>query len=253
MIPSARSIGQRFRRRRATVLARRASADAARKLKAHAELWQILEEYRGRSNSTGCSFTDYWQLYSLVRKMRPAEILECGTGVSTVVMAAALRDNEREYGTPGRIASMEDCTHWFEHAKDIFPRELEPYVDIVFSPQTKYRERFFCGVGYESIPRRRYELVFIDGPDDPRSSAGALTVDLDFIRLLRTSAHPVLGVIDGRLATCLAYQALLGLDKVRFEPVLGLTFVGPCSRKDLEAPQPGIAWGRRAQRGFYTL
>ncbi|NQT15903.1 MAG: class I SAM-dependent methyltransferase, partial [Planctomycetes bacterium] len=182
-----------------------------------------------------------------------AEILECGTGVSTVVMAAALRDNEREDGKPGRITSMEDGADWFEHAKEIFPRELEPYVDIVFSPQTQYRERFFCGVGYQSIPRRRYQLAFIDGPDDRLSPADAPTVDLDYIRLLRMSADPVLGVIDGRLATCLVYQSLLGLDKVRFEPALGLTFVGPCSRKDLETPQLAIGWGRRTNRGFYTL
>jgi len=253
MIPFAGAIGQRLRRRRVTALARRASADAARKLKAHAELWRILDEYCHRSNSTGCSFTDYWQLYSLVRRMRPAEILECGTGVSTVVMAVALRDNERKYGKPGRITSMEDGTHWCEHAKDILPRELEPYVDIVVSPQTEYRERLFCGVGYESIPRRRYELAFIDGPDDHRSRAGTPTVDLDYIRLLRTSVHPVLGVIDGRLATCLVYQSLLGLDKVRFEPALGLTFVGPCSGKDLRDDEPGIVWGRRTQRAFYTL
>ena len=128
---TAREIGQRLRRRRASVLARWASADAVRRLKAHAELWQILDEYCQRSNSTGCSFTDYWQLYSLVRRMRPAEILECGTGVSTVVMAVALRDNERRYGEPGRITSMEDGIHWFEHAKDILPKELEPYVDLV--------------------------------------------------------------------------------------------------------------------------
>jgi len=253
MTSFARTIGQRLRRRRVSVLARRALADAAKKLKAHAELRQILDEYCRISNSTGCSFTDYWQLYSLVRKMRPAEILECGTGVSTVVMAAALRDNERQHGERGRITSMEDCTHWFEHAKNIFPRELEPYVDILLSPQTEYRERFFCGVGYESIPRRHYELAFIDGPDDHCSPAGTPTVDLDYIRLLRISAHPVLGVVDGRLATCLVYQSLLGLDKVRFEPVLGLTFVGPCSGKDLRDDKPGIAWGRRTERGFYTL
>lgn len=253
MIPFARAIGQRLRARRVSVLARRASADAVRNLKAHVDLWQILGEYCHRSNSTGCSFTDYWQLYSLVRRMRPADILECGTGVSTVVMAAALRDNERQHGEPGRITSMEDRTCWFEHAKDIFPRELEPYVEILFSPQTEYHEGFFCGVGYESIPRRRYDLAFIDGPDDHGSPAGTPTVDLDYIRLLKTSPHPVLGVIDGRLATCFVYQSLLGLDKVRFEAVLGLTFIGPCSSSDLRDGEPSIGWGRCTKPGFYTL
>src|SRR5262245_2042846 len=48
-----------------------------------------LQAYLSRSGSTGCNYLDYWELYKAVRERKPREILECGTGVSTVVLAVA--------------------------------------------------------------------------------------------------------------------------------------------------------------------
>ena len=65
-------------------------------IRKNVELWNTLTEYLKTSDSTGCSFSDYWILYSHIKKYKPKEILECGTGVSTIVMAHALMENEGE-------------------------------------------------------------------------------------------------------------------------------------------------------------
>jgi hypothetical protein len=61
------------------------------------------------------------------------------------------------------------------------------------------------------------------------------TFDYDFIHLLKQSEHPVRGIVDKRVSTCYVLQKILGVDKVRYDSLLRLGFVGPCSRKDLKA------------------
>ena len=45
---------------------------------------------------TGASYSDYLTLYEQVKSFKPKEILECGTGITTVVLAQALLENARE-------------------------------------------------------------------------------------------------------------------------------------------------------------
>jgi len=64
-------------------------------LKRHEQLWQEINNYQNKTKSTGCSFIDYWELYKTVRSRKPKEILECGPGVSTLIMSYALMENEK--------------------------------------------------------------------------------------------------------------------------------------------------------------
>lgn len=64
-------------------------------------LWDTLQDYLKKSGSTGCSYMLYAELYKYVRKFKPCEILECGTGISTVVLAYALMENGRDSENPG--------------------------------------------------------------------------------------------------------------------------------------------------------
>ncbi|MBI2047577.1 MAG: hypothetical protein HYT27_00400 [Parcubacteria group bacterium] len=67
---------------------------ARKKLKKNVGLWNVLQKYIKNTSSTGCSYSDYWVLYNYIKKHKPAEVLECGTGVSTIVMAYAMSENE---------------------------------------------------------------------------------------------------------------------------------------------------------------
>ena len=93
------------------------SRQARRILEAKPELWALMTQVAAGTAVTGASYSDYLTLYAQVRAHRPREILECGTGISTVVLAQALRENAIEDGeTPGRVTSMEDDADWYRTA-----------------------------------------------------------------------------------------------------------------------------------------
>jgi hypothetical protein len=184
---------------------------ALKKLKKNARLYQTLMDTIKLSESTGCSYYDYWTLYNTTR----TEILECGTGVSSVVMAYALMENEQEGSLPGRITSMEDVDLWYQKAKKLMPDKLKPYVEIIHSPKVEYCHSIFRGVGYQDIPQRAYEFVFIDGPETTAPSDGTLTFDFDLINVVTEANHPISAIVDKRAATCYVFQKLLGVDKVK--------------------------------------
>jgi len=137
---------------------------AIRILQENHELWDTLSGFLEKSSSTGCSYSDYLILYAYIKEKKPSEILECGSGVSTVVIAHALMENEKESGIFGRVTSMEELPEWYESVKQLFPEHLKKYTDLILSPVTEGRYALFRGMRYEKTPDRPYELVFVDGP-----------------------------------------------------------------------------------------
>jgi hypothetical protein len=220
--------------RRHAFIARRkvASRHAERQLQRKSELWSELQQYVSASRSTGCSFADYWHLYKAIRTYRPAEVLECGTGVSTLVIARALVDNERE-GIKGRVTSMEENAQWLEVAERLLPDAYRAYVDFRLSPTIEDHYSIFRGVRYKDVPERAYDFVFVDGPNYRSPIDDTPTFDLDFLHVLSKSKNSVAGLVDKRVSSCFVFQQILGTGKVRYCPVLGLGFIAPCIRADL--------------------
>ena len=73
-------------------------------LRANASLWDLMTRAAAGTAVKGASFLDYLTLYEQVRAFRPREVLKCGTGISTVVLAYALMENAREDGgAPGPV------------------------------------------------------------------------------------------------------------------------------------------------------
>jgi hypothetical protein len=199
----------------------------------NADLWSALQDYLRQTRSTGCSFIDYWELYREIRTRRPVEVLECGTGVTTLVIAHALMENERETGTCGRVTSMEEVDEWLQMSRQLLPQKYQRYVDFCLSDTVEDRFSLFRGVRYRNVPPRQYDYVFVDGPKYQSPLDGAHTFDFDFLHVLRNTAIPVAGLIDKRLSTCFVLQQVLGSAKVRYRPVEGLGYIAPCTRADL--------------------
>ena len=212
---------------------------AQKKLKKNVKLYQTITDYINLSESTGCSYYDYWILYNYVRKNRPAEILECGTGVSTIVMACALLENKQRENVSGRITSMEDVDFWYQKAKNLIPDKLRPYVNMIHSPKAEYCHSIFRGVGYQDIPLRAYDFVFVDGPETTAPSDNTLTFDFDLINVVKNTEHSLFAIVDKRAATSYVYQKLFGTDKVRFDARCDLCFVGPITKMDLKSRMGG--------------
>jgi hypothetical protein len=206
---------------------------AHRDLASRRALWDMLQEYLRQSSSTGCSYTDYWQLYHQIRTRKPTEVLECGTGVSTLVIAHALMENERDTGQHARLTSMEESSEWLEMSRRLLPEQFHARVDFCLSDTVEDTFSLFRGVRYRDVPRRPYDFAFIDGPNYKTPKNGVATFDLDFLHLLRTADHPMAGLVDKRVSTCYVLQHVLGVNKVRYSPVLHLGFIEPCTKSDL--------------------
>ena len=212
---------------------------ALKKIRKNAGFYQTITDYIKRSQSTGCSYSDYWVLYHYIRKNKPREILECGTGVSSIAMAYALMENEQKGSPAGRITSMEDVELWHQKAAKIIPDKLKPYVDIIHSPKVEYCHSIFRGVGYQDIPQRAYDFVFVDGPETTAPSDSTLTFDFDLINVVKNTDRPVFAIVDKRAATSYVFQKLFGVDKVKFDARCDLCFVGPVTKADLKSRMGG--------------
>jgi len=215
------------------VLRKLAQMKSERLLRKNSELWTTLSAYLEKTKSTGCGYIDYAFLYKMIRSTKPVEILECGTGVSTLIIAHALMENERETGRGGRVTSMDEHNVWLDMSRNLLPNEYKKFVDFKVSATVEDRYSIFRGVRYENIPSRAYDFLFIDGPKYTSPVDGAITFDFDYLHVLRNSDQPVGCSIDKRVSTCFVLQQLLGADNCRYSAVLGLGIVRPCTRNDL--------------------
>jgi hypothetical protein len=205
---------------------------AERRLRGHVVLWDLLTRAAGASAVTGASYSDYWTLYEEVRRHRPIEILELGTGLSTVVLAQALRENEAEGGPRGHVPSMEEDKAWAQTALECLPEEIRGSVEILHSPKVDGFYKCFRGVQYESVPDRPYDFVFSDGPERHSPVNGDKLFNLDLIQIVCRSDQPVWAVVDDHYLTFYVLQKVFGLEKARYDAVRRLLFVGPVTKRD---------------------
>jgi Methyltransferase domain len=222
-------------------MVRRRSLAAEARLRAIDPLWSLMVDYARGSAVTGASYSDYLTLWEHLRAFRPREVLECGSGISTVVLAEALRLNEAEGAPRGRVTSMEDDPAWHEEAMARLPHSLAPYVEHVLSPKVDGFYKCFRGVQYQEVPERTYDFVFSDGPDRHSPVNGDKLFDLDLLQIVRRSENPVRAVVDDHFLTFYVLQTVFGPDKARYSPSHKLLFVGPVTRHDVR---------RLSKRGF---
>lgn len=223
--------------------ARRARGKAV--LHRHASLWPLLNEYRRQTRSTGCGWHDYATLNGLLRHCRPSEVLECRTGVLTLVIGQSLLDNDAETGMREPVTSTEEFEEWFDLATRLLPATYRAVVDFQLSDTVEDSYSMFRGVRYRSVPDRPYGFVFVDGPKYRSPVDGTPTFDFDYQHVLRSSEAPVAALMDKRVNTCFALQQLLGTRKVRRRPIKGLGVVKPCARRDR-----GVLAGDRSSTNF---
>ena len=196
-------------------------------------LWNNLQIYLEKTESTGCSYIDYAELYRAIRRNKPTQVLECGTGVSTLVIAHALMQNEKETNVRGTVTSMEEHPEWHKMSKNLLPAEYEPYVEILLSKTKDDYFSVFRGVRYSELPQIEYDFVFVDGPKYISKTDDGASFDFDLLHVVRNANKPVSALIDKRVSTVFVLQKLLGVEKVYYSSIKGLGFVKSVSKKDL--------------------
>ena len=206
---------------------------AKRFLKKNQALWDSLQIYLAKTESTGCGYIDYAELYKAVKNSSVKEVLELGSGVTTLIIAHALMENHLEFGVLGRVTSMEEDEIWFNMSKKLLPVKYMPYVDFVCSETADDYYSLFRGVKYLNTPQRKYDFVFVYGPKYISKIDYAPTFDYDFIDVLKRSVSPVSGLVDKRLSTVFVLQQILGHKKVIYCSIKGLGFILPVTKNDL--------------------
>jgi len=214
-------------------------------------LWNTIEEYMEKSSSVGCNSGDYSSLYNNIKKYKFTEVLECGSGVTTVAIAQALYDNMKETGVFGRVTSMESEKLFFDQSVNLLPDHLKKHVDFVLSPTCFGYYSFFRGMKYKNKPDRQYDFCWIDGPWHKISDDdGRLTFSFDFIDVLKASKGEVCGMVDGRYTTVFVLQIIVK-DKLKtyniehsgYDGVISM--IDPVSVKTLKRMYSGEFYIRR--------
>lgn len=174
-------------------------------------LWSLLEgQTLGHWTIDEDSLALLWRT---LHRVRPGCVVECGCGVSTVMLAAYARERADESGAPCRVFSLEQNDSFrTETIKRLAACGLDGYATVLFSPLDE-REVYTIAVLREALGDLRPDLILIDGPsgsDDcrlltlpslaPLCADGARWYMDDALRdaemsvLRRWSADPALGV-----------------------------------------------------------
>lgn len=180
------------------------------------EMRQELISYSKGSNTTG---TQPITLYLAVRdilKYRPRNILECGTGASTIVLALAVKKLKIDDPTyDGKIVSMESVEEWYNVAVGNLPEKFHDIVTIIHGPRVKYEIAMFRGYRHSNIPKRDYDFVFLDGPSFEDDFGTSFCADVHHVVEMKNDGI-LRGVIDGRASSAYVIQQMFGLRSVRY-------------------------------------
>jgi hypothetical protein len=201
----------------------------------HTELFRELIKFIAASDSTGCEFGDYLELYNTIRWLKPRYALECGSGVSSLVIAYALRENSAEAGRSGKLISLEENPTFHEQVKAIFPAWLNEYVEFVLSPRCEKQYGPYWGSFYENIPEHEYDFMFIDGPTVQRDRTSHVCFNSDIINVLLASRNNqrIDALIDQRIGTYRNLRRLIPGARIRYHPVKKLTRIHGATKASL--------------------
>lgn len=181
---------------------------------------------------------DLVRLYKLIRDRKPYQILEFGSGFSTVVMAHALKQNWNDYlkihginvGGGGNLAypqpkiiSLESAKKWRDNTiLKVKAAGLLDFSEILISTVgiTEHQGQL-CHV-YDSLPDIVPDFVYLDGPD-PQTVQGSINgltfknpnrtvMSADILKYESTLLPGFFMIVDGRSNNARFLQRMLTRD-----------------------------------------
>ena len=118
---------------------------------------------------------DLARLHKIIRERRVITVLEFGVGYSTLVMADALRKNERDYGEFVRgnlrrrdafkLYSIDADREFIEHTKSMIPSDLRDLIEFHFSTVSVSTFNDRVATFYDRLPNVCPDFVYLDAPD----------------------------------------------------------------------------------------
>lgn len=183
-----------------------------RRLRSDADFWETMKPVFENSMSTGCDFSELLRIHNYIKKVKPTSILELGSGVSTAVICHAIHSLQGE-GYKCNFTSLEESPDYHEQLQKIFPSNLKGYVEMICS-ETVDREikGGYISRVYKDKPINRYDFVFIDGPQVPKSRN---YLDGDILDVMEWNDGPIVAFLDQRVHTRRALRKLIPSATVR--------------------------------------
>ena len=182
-----------------------------------------LDEFIKKSKAVGGQYSDYVENYTSILKYKPLYALECGSGISSYVIASALKHNFIKHGIKGKLISMENLKEYYDDINSIFPENLRDFVEFKLSEKILKHYFVFRGVGYKDIPKYDYEYVFIDGPNQHYENERLFSFDL--ISATKISNKKINGIIDNRMGAVYVYQKIFGEKIIKYNKYYKLTYI----------------------------
>ncbi len=122
----------------------------------------FIRQFQSRRAIDGAFPPDYgdlFYLYAYIRSERPRRVLEYGSGISTLVMALALRQN----GGESRLVSIEPSEEWARKTRSALPADLLERAEVVYSPGETCDVEGYSTVCFAERPLRDPDMIYIDG------------------------------------------------------------------------------------------
>jgi len=158
------------------------------------------------------TYTDLANLYQLIRLRKPTVIVELGTGFSTIVIAAALRDNlDEQIETPGHLYSVDCNQRWIDNTKAKISSELEDFVTFTVSSASVCEHFGTLCHRYDQLPNVSPNFIYVDGPANRDVTGeiagvgfteGRSVVGADVLLYESTAPLDFFILVDGRWETC---------------------------------------------------
>lgn len=165
--------------------------------------------------TTGASATDYYLLHRYVTELRPRRILEFGTGMTTLVMAAAMR----EIGT-GHVVTVDHIDKFSKETQADLPAECRPFVDFVVTYTEPDDFDGTTGLHYHDYPVGDFDLLYVDGPS-LLIIGRAQFPGTDIFRAALQNGRSLDIITDRRLQT-LNFFSMYTDHEVAFDPCFGV-------------------------------
>lgn len=176
----------------------------------------LLIDAVGKGSFKGCTYHELYSLYRQVLRQKPRYVLELGAGVSTAVLALAVRDLRRA-GVRSELISMEEDPEYWEELGERLPPDLKNHVDLRLSPLEDVPYRGGIARCYRDKPDHPYTYVFIDGPHIPSWSEDMRYFDGDILDVLCRQESPVIAHLDCRHTTRFAIERMVPKAQIRYD------------------------------------
>ncbi len=160
------------------ILTRLARLERGNQIKCHAVLDKLgvlplIEEFCATRPEKAMEpdYVDMYYVYSHILETRPKVVLELGSGVSTVVMAAALASNGE-----GRLHSVDPEGEWAESTARCLPRSLKSWCEVTHSTREPIKIDGFDSSRFKTLPVKHADMIYLDGAHPRTFYAGAETI-----------------------------------------------------------------------------